>query len=54
MGGCVFSSPPRLTPLLVTEVLNNVIEDEDEDEDEEEMKLKIKFASSPRFAKSNN
>ena len=33
--------------LLVTEVLNNVIEVK------EEMKLKIKFASSPRFAKSN-
>ena len=33
--------------LLVTEVLNNVIEVK------EEMKLKIKFALSPRFAKSN-
>ena len=33
--------------LLVTEVLNNVIEVK------EEMKLKIKFTSSPRFAKSN-
>ena len=33
--------------LLVTEVLNNVIEVK------EEMKLKIKFGSSSRFAKSN-
>ena len=36
-----------LTPAVVTEVLNNVIEVK------EEMKLKIKFASSPTFAKSD-